>query len=76
MKNKRPSQCKRLLPFLLDGGTITGYEALRKFSIARLPARIEELRKKGYLISSTWEQTMNQFGEPVRVKRYFLEEEE
>lgn len=44
------SQCAMILDWLERGFTITQMEALKRFGCIRLPARINDLRNRGYQI--------------------------
>lgn len=62
------SQNDLILEWMLAGNTITPLEALNKFGSLRLPARIADIRKKGYLIYSEFITTPS----GKRVKQYHL----
>jgi hypothetical protein len=66
------SQNDRLLATLRTGASVTPYYALHMLSIGRLAARILELRQAGEDIASEWVEVQNVYGEPCRVKKYFL----
>jgi len=66
------SQCDRLLSALKAGAHVTPLHALRLLGIFRLAARVRDLRDDGVDIESEFVEVQNQFGEPCRVKRYFL----
>jgi hypothetical protein len=44
------SQCAMILAYMQSGKSITGLEALKLYGCFRLPARIADLKKKGYNI--------------------------
>lgn len=67
----KPS-ARRILDYMLSCGSITGHDALVFCGTMDLRARISDLRKAGFDIRSEWETSDNQFGEPVRYKRYWL----
>ena len=46
------SQNAMILNFLESGGSLTPIEALEKFQCFRLAARMNDLRKKGYVIET------------------------
>lgn len=56
----------------LQCGPITARDALNRFGIARLAARILELRQDGWSITSQMIETTNRDGEVCRVARYVL----
>ena len=68
------SQNKRLLRYLeTHKRGITAVDAYEKLGIARLSARICDLRSRGNNISTYWETGANRYGEEVRYGRYYLE---
>lgn len=46
------TQCDQVLAHLKTGAYITQSEALERYGIARLAPRIEELKKRGYNITT------------------------
>lgn len=67
----RPARQKmRTLQYLLDFGSITNFEAYEELGIARVGARIYELRKEGWPIISMPETRKNRWGETTRYTRY------
>lgn len=62
------SQTDLILEWMLAGNAITPLEALNKFGSLRLPARIADIRKRGYLIYSEFITTPS----GKRVKQYHL----
>ena len=73
---KLKASARRILDYLLQNGSITGHDALVFCGTTDLRARISDLRKAGYPIHAEWETYRNQFGEPVRYKRYWLVRDE
>ena len=49
---KEPTQEEMVLNYLREHKSITGLEALRKFGIMRLAARIHYLKKYGYNVKT------------------------
>lgn len=72
MTHSRPNQVQRVLRYVERHGSITQREADR-ISVMRLPSRINELKKDGYIVNYTWEKVRNKYGETCRVKRYTIE---
>ena len=70
--SKKP-QCHKLLSHLKEGGSITQSEALKRYGIARLAARINDLRNSGYAIAKTMIVVNNREQKPCRVARYWME---
>lgn len=72
-KKKRVTQTKRVLDYVKAHGSITQREA-DKISVSRLASRINDI-KKTHLVESWFEDGVNQYGEPVRYKRYRIDAE-
>lgn len=68
------SQCKMILIYLKDRGSITAKEARQLCQCERLAARIADLRKKGIPIRTETKTYINKHGYPVRYAVYKLEE--
>lgn len=64
------SQCSRLLAHMVRGGTVTSYEAFRRFRVTCLQRRLAELRERGHKVD---EGTYFTTRDGARVKRYRLE---
>ena len=71
--SEKTTQCDRLLQYLMAHGTITPLEAWTLLGIYRLGARIWDLKKHGYKISTKTVPVLNQFGECCHVAMYVLE---
>ena len=65
---------KRVFDFIKENGGITTMQANKELGETRLSARIFELKEKGVHIESEWLKVTNRYGEPRRVKKYFIEE--
>lgn len=72
MEHSKPTQNERILDYIEDFGSITQLEALKDLGVMRLASRVSDLRKRGYPIQSKVEQVKNRYGEPCRVKRYYM----
>ncbi len=70
------TQCERLLDNLLQGFRINGLNAWQSLGIYRLGSRIHDLRSQGYPVKDNWIKKSNQFGEEVRFKEYYLEDDD
>lgn len=68
------NQCKQILQYMEDFGSITPLEAMSDLGVMRLAARISDLRRAGYQISRRDETAKNRYGRAVRYGRYKLEE--
>ena len=68
------SQCKLILFYLKEKGSITAKDARQLFQCERLAARINDLRRKGIPIKTETKTYVNKHGYPVRYAVYRLEE--
>ena len=68
------SQCKMILFYLKEKGSITTKEARQVCQCERLAARINDLRRKGIPIKTETKTYVNKHGYPVRYAVYRLEE--
>ena len=68
------SQCKMILFYLKERGSITAKEARSLCQCERLAARINDLRRKGIPIKTETKTYMNKHGYPVRYAEYRLED--
>ena len=62
----------RVFEFMLENGSITSLEAVKKLGETRLSARIFELKEKGINISCEFIDVKNRFNERRHVKRYYI----
>lgn len=67
------TQHERILRHLKEVGSLTQAEAMQDYGIARLSARISELKSAGYPIRREMVAERNRYQEPVSYARYFLE---
>lgn len=70
--NVKMTQRDIILWHLQNVGTLTRAQALSEYGIIELPARIVELKKLGYNITSTRGSSVNRFG-TVHFNIYSLE---
>lgn len=68
------NQCERILRHLKDFGSITAQEAMQEYGVARLAARISDLREDGVAIVSETVTGRNRYGEPTHYAVYRLAE--
>lgn len=66
------SDSEKILAYLQEHGSITSWEAIQHFRCTRLSGRIYDLRKRGFDITATTEESVNSDGEKVRYSRYRL----
>lgn len=69
----KTTQCDRILRHLKDYGVITSREAFNEYGIMRLAARINDLRRRGYLIGRRMQTGKNRYNESVSYAEYYLE---
>lgn len=70
-KNTLTRQCRDILQWLDDFGSITPMEAMFELGIMRLAARIFDIRSKlGIEIGDEIVSDVNRRGEPVHYKKY------
>lgn len=70
---KRITQEQMVLEYLQKHKQITSWEAFIRFGITRISAKIYNLRKLGYNISTTYETKKNRYGVMVTYGIYKLE---
>lgn len=70
--HQEDSQCAYVLGVLERGRTITAQQALNAYGIGRLAARIGDLRKEGYDITTAIIPVTKQNGQQARIARYFM----
>ena len=74
MDEKKLKPCaQNVLAYMIDYGSITVRQAVNDLGTTELRARISEIKRAGYAVSSDYEVGKNKFGDPVRFKRYRLE---
>lgn len=66
------SQKIRIIDYIKQFGSITSWEAYKELGVMQLGARIDQLKKEGYIFRTEWIQTKNRFGENVSFKKYYL----
>lgn len=71
-RNKRPTQCERILAYINLFGSITTLQAFSDLGCARLASRISELKKNGHNIQSRFVKGKNRFEEEISYKEYYL----
>ncbi len=70
-KIKKQSQDSIILAHLQKGKTISTMEAFKLFGIVDLQSVIRNIRKT-VNVQDKWVKGVNQYGEPIRYKQYFL----
>ena len=72
----RLTQCDRILRHMRERGSITHLEAVGEYGIQRLASRINDLKRRGYRITSETVRGKNKYGEPIHYSVYRLKEGE
>lgn len=67
------SQADEILAYMKEHGSITQMEAYG-LGCMRLPSRIHDLKKEGYIIQDSWKRVENRRGGMTQVKAYRLAE--
>lgn len=70
--NTSAAQRARILAWLQAGRSLTTLEARRELDVLHPAGRVEELRKSGELILTTWVREATDVGREHRVARYSL----
>lgn len=68
------TQCDRILRHLEDHGSITSLEAITEYGILRLASRINDLKRRGYNITSEIVTGENRYNEKTHYSIYTLKE--
>lgn len=66
------TQAEDMLAHMMEHGSITRLEAFVDYGIFEAPARIVELKKRGYNISTSYEYGKNRKGKPIKWARWTL----
>ncbi len=72
----KPTQCDRVLWYMIRFGSITQLEALADLGCMRLASRISDLRERGYTIGRRMKTSKNRYGESVSFADYYLIEDD
>ena len=64
------TQHNLIVNYILDFGSISPMEAFSDLGVTKLATRISEMRKRGMVFDSEWEERKNRYGKTVRFKRY------
>lgn len=67
------TQKERIINYIKEFGSITSLDAYKDLGITQLGARIDGLKKDGYVFKTEWESGKNRFGDKTDYKRYYLE---
>ena len=67
------TQKERIINYIKEFGSITSLDAYRDLGITQLGAKIDGLKKDGYIFKTEWESGKNRYGDKIDYKRYYLE---
>lgn len=70
--NKRPSQVKKAIAYMLKFGSISSKEAYEKLHIMSFPKRICEMKDHGIITGYVWESGESEDGTKWRAKRWHI----
>jgi len=66
------TQTQWVLDRLQAGEKLTAMDAMKRYGVARLAARVMDLKDSGYKINKEMVEAINRRGEAVKVARYFM----
>lgn len=69
------TQTEAVLDYLREVGPLTQHEASARLGVARLGARVWDLKQRGHAIHTELVEAPSRYGGPARVARYSLQEE-
>lgn len=75
LQAEKMTQDERVLNYMKQFGGITTQEAFIDLGVTRLSAKIYNLKKRGYKITSEYKTGKNRFGETTYFKKYMLEKD-
>jgi hypothetical protein len=64
---------ERIIGYMKEFGSITTYNAFIDLGCSRLSEYIRQIKEE-YKVADEWIHTINRYGEPVKYKRYWLED--
>ena len=73
-RGSKTTSAERVLQYMRDTGSISTFEAFSELGVARLSARIYDLKAQGHHIISWTETKRNRYGDKVSFSVYKLEE--
>lgn len=66
------TQKDRIINYIREFGSISSWESYADLGTTQLGARIDQLKKEGYVFKTEWESKTNRYGEKTDYKRYYL----
>lgn len=70
----KETQCKRIIQYINEFGSITNREASYELGILNFGARMSDLRRQGYVFNVTHEIGLNRYEDVCHYNRYRLKE--
>lgn len=67
------SQVEIIIDHMKTKGAITALEAMRRYGIGRLAARIADIKKRGYAVRTETVTSVTRLGKKMRYARYTIE---
>jgi hypothetical protein len=71
-RRRKMTQRERILDYLSEGKELTRLNCWDQLGILEAPARISELRSQGHLIVTEMIEVTNRYGEPVKVAKWSM----
>lgn len=68
----KQNQCKQILQYVAENGSISSLEAIKEFGCTRLASRICDIKKMGYTVVKEREKSQNRYGNTVHYTRYHI----
>lgn len=66
------TQCELILAHLQTHGELTSLEAMERYGICRLAARVSDLRARGHDVKTEHRQAVNRYGKKISYGVYRL----
>lgn len=73
---EKVTQCRRILAYIEDFGSITQMQALSDLGCMRLASRISDLKRMGIPVRKRTVSSKNRYGEKVSFAEYYIQQEE
>lgn len=70
------TQLERLQHLLQSGETVNRLNAWQRLGIIEAPARISELRAKGFVVKTIMKEVKNRYGEKTRIAEWSMGEQQ
>lgn len=68
----KTTQKERIVDYIKEFGSITSWQAYQDLGIMQLGARIDQLKKEGYIFTTEWVHKKNRYGKDVAFKKYYI----